>query len=168
MNRKRTGVFTISGLLLILCLLTVALMSRPARALPLPPTIAGYPLHSHIFGPDAVQELHRMHDSSFPLTGAAIGLYGQGDAVLWVSETWGSIGARLLEWRMTTTIDRVESPFDPVGERTINGTRVHELTGMGQFHYYFRVGNRLYWLAINAERAEQGLQEVLTFATLSK
>ncbi len=109
-----------------------------------------------------------MHDSSFPLTGAAIGLYGQGDAVLWISETWGGLGARVLEWRMTVSIAREDSPFEPVGERVVAGTRVYELTGMGQFHYYFRAGNRLYWLAINAERAEQGLQEVLTFATLSR
>ncbi len=159
----RTALLVI-GVLLVVCLLVVALVSRPAAPLPLPERVAGYTLRAHVFGPEAAAEIRRMHRGTFPLTAAAIGVYGNGDAVLWVGQTWGRPGAWALERSMTAAISRTESPFLPVGERLVNGVHVYELEGMGQRHFYFRVGNRVYWLAVSPERAEQALAEVIRFA----
>src|SRR3990172_85166 len=55
------------------------------------------------------------------------------------------------------------SPFSPVGERQ-DGTRiVYELDGMGQKHFYFQSGKMIVWLAVNPERAEEALTQVLKF-----
>lgn len=157
-------VWIATGLLLVVCFLSIAVISRPARPLPLPRTIAGYPLRAHLFGAEAAAEIRRMHKGTFPLTAAAIGVYGNTDAILWVSETWGSIGAWLLEWSMTEAIARQKTPFRPLGVRTVSGIRVHVLSGLGQRHFYFRLGNRVYWLAVNPESADPGLQEIIDFA----
>ncbi len=163
-TKTRASIWVGFGVLLFLCFMLIALVSRPEDALPLPRAIAGYPLRSHTFGPEAADEIRRMHRGTFPLTGAAIGIYGNSDAILWVAETWGGVGASILERGMTEAIERVDSPFTPVGVRNVQGVKVHELTGTGQVHFYFRLGNQVYWLAIAPERAEQGLQEVLEFA----
>ncbi len=165
MRRSRLPLFLIAtGLLLVVCFLSIALISRPERPLPLPRTIAGYPLRTHLFGAEAAAEIRRMHKGTFPLTAAAIGVYGDTDAILWVSETWGSVGAWLLERSMTEAIARQETPFQPLGVRSVDGIRVYALRGLGQSHFYFRLGNRVYWLAVNPESADQGLQEVIDFA----
>lgn len=152
------------GILLIVSLLVVAVASRPAAPLPLPERVAGHSLRAHVFGPEAAAEIRRMHRGTFPLTAAAIGVYGNGDAVLWVGQTWGRVGAWALERSMTATISRTESPFRPVRERDLNGVHVYELEGMGQRHFYFRVGDRIYWLAVSPEWADRALAEVIRFA----
>ncbi len=146
------------------CVILAFLLTRPARAIPIPMQVAGYPLRAHLFGPDAAREIRDMHRGTFPLTGAAIGIYGNRDATVWVSEIWGEWGAALLMHSMTKAIARVDSPFEPVGERLVDGIQVYELTGMGQAHFYFRVRNQVYWLAIRPTRAEAGLRDILAFA----
>ncbi len=166
MTRRRFAVGCAGVLLVVvlLALIPVWVFSQPEKALPIPGRIAGYPLRGHVFGPEAAEEIRNMHRGTFPMTGAAIAIYGNMDAVLWVSETWGSIGAYLLERGMTRAIAKGDTPFEPLGTRQVRGVTVYELTGMGQMHYYFRVGDMVYWLAVNEEKAEEALDEVVAFA----
>jgi hypothetical protein len=46
----------------------------------------------------------------------------------------------------------------------MEGTQVVSLDGMGQKHYYFRVGRDLYWLAVIPGSAEAALGELLANA----
>ena len=55
------------------------------------------------------------------------------------------------------------SPFTPIGERSIAGRTVYELTGMGQQHFYFQSGRLVIWLAVDPPAAEPVLQAVLDF-----
>ncbi len=160
-------------ILLAIVLLLAALTLRPGNPapLPIPVQIADLPLRGHLFGPEAAEEIQRLHRSRFPLTGAAIAIYGADppEAMIWVARTWGDLGARLLTAWMTRAIERSDnSPFTPTGQRQVQNIRIYELTGMGQIHYYFQIGDRVYWLAVNPDQADQGLQDLLQFALASE
>lgn len=151
------------GLLIPGAIGTAAFFARPAP-LPVPPAVADLPLHAHQFGAEAARSLVRLHRRRFPVTGAAMAMYGTAEATLWVARSWSGWGAARMTGRMTRAIAEGDSPFTPQGEQPIDGVTVYALTGMGQRHYYFRVDDRIYWLAVVPERADQALQEILAFA----
>jgi len=150
------------GLGLVL-LAGLMLLSRDPAPLPVPSQTAGLPLRAHLFGSEAADAIRQIRRTRFPLTGAAVAIYGSDSppATVWGARTWG---ARLLTVWMTQAITRSDTPFTPVGSRRVSGVLVHELTGMGQAHFYFQVRDRVYWLAATPGRADQGLQALLGFA----
>lgn len=142
----------------------VVFISGPPQPVSIPPSIADLPLRAHLFGPEAAAEIERLHRRRIPMSGAAVAIYGEGNAVLWVSEAWIPLGAWVLEQRMTQRIRTAETPFTLKEEREVNGVRVYVLEGTGQMHYYFHVGARLYWLAVDPPLAEVALDDLLRFA----
>ena len=140
------------------------LRTQVPAPLPIPPTVAGLSLRAHLFGQDAADEINRLHRGNFRLTGAAVALYGDAAATVWIGGTQDVSRASLITSQMTKSIARSNNPFTPVGERQLRGIDVYELTGMGQIHYYFQVGNRIYWLAVEPYLADQGLSDLLDFA----
>ena len=64
---------------------------------------------------------------------------------------------------MKMAIEKAESPFTPVGVRNISERTVHELTGMGQQHFYFQSASLVIWLAADEPIAETALAEALDF-----
>ncbi len=155
--------------LLVGTLLLAGLMSsaRDPAPLPVPSQMAGLPLQSHQFGSEAADAIRRLHRTPFPLTGAAVAIYGTDSpsATLWVARSWRIWGARLLTAWMTRAIAGSDTPFTPVGSRREQGILVYELTGIGQTHFYFQAGDRVYWLAVAPDRADQGLRDLLGFAS---
>ena len=133
-------------------------------ALPIPYEVAGLPIQMHLVGPEADEEIARLHRGSFALTGAAIALYQNAEATVWVGGAESTAKTRLIVYQMTQSIARVDSPFTPVGQRRLRDLDVYELVGMGQAHFYFQVDDRVYWLAITPDRVDRGLQDLLDFA----
>lgn len=168
-RRPLWRLWIIAGLVIVLLagvlsILTLLAFSRPPSPVPVPSRVAGVPLRAHLFGQEAADEIVRLHRSRFPLTGAAVAVYGETTAILWVGQTWGDGGAQVLLWWMTRAIERSDSPFRPVGQRRVRDVLVYELRGMGQTHFYFRVEDRIYWLAVDPDLAGRGLQELVDFA----
>ena len=170
--------WTLIGLGLILLVGTL-LMGRPAlfshvpspssvppevAFLSIPPKIVDLPLRSHLFGRQAAEEISRLHRGTFPLTGATIATYADSATIVWVGAAENVAGANKLIFQMTQSIAWSNTPFTPVGERHLRGIDVYELNGMDQIHYYFQVSDRIYWLAVASDEAEQGLQDLLDFA----
>ncbi len=158
------GLVLLAGTLLLAGLMSSA---RDPAPLPVPSQTAGLPLRTHLFGSEAADAIRQLHRTPFPLTGAAVAIYGTDSpsATLWVARSWGGWGARLLTTWMTRAIAGSDTPFTPVGSRREQGVLVYELTGMGQTHFYFQVGDRVYWLAVASDQAEQGLRDLLGFAS---
>lgn len=131
----------------------------------LPETIAGLSLAQSRYGTEAVSEVTRLHDKSFPLSSGAFGMYGRSDqmAMLWVTGAPVQPVAKQMVTAMEEAIAKGESPFTPVGVVEVNGRSVYELTGMGQRHYYFRSGSEVIWLAADEELADTALTEALDF-----
>ncbi len=131
----------------------------------LPDTIAGLSLSQVSYGPEAVAEVTRLHNKSFPLSSGAAAMYGHSSemVMLWVTGTPAQPLAAKMVSDMKTAIEKVESPFTPVGVRKISDRTVHELTGMGQQHFYFQSASLVIWLAADEPIAETALAEALDF-----
>ncbi len=140
-----------------------AALQNPTAA-PLPGKIIELPLTSELDGNPAVSELTRMHGKGFPLTSAAIGMYGSEHQItIWVSGTpFTPITSRMTD-SMRTRIAESNSPFTPVSERIDGKRTVFELEGMGQKQYYFQSGKLLVWMAAAPDLSTQALEQVLKF-----
>ncbi|HET6444269.1 MAG TPA: hypothetical protein VFI27_06775 [candidate division Zixibacteria bacterium] len=130
-----------------------------------PETIAGLSLSQASYGLDAVSEVTRLHEKSFPLSSGTAAMYGQsGEMVmLWVTGTPAQPLATKMIADMETAIGKTKSPFTPVGVRNISDRAVYELNGMGQKHFYFQSAASVIWLAADEPIAEITLAEALDF-----
>jgi len=138
-------------------------LSRPGSA-PLTDQLAGLSLVQQTQGSQAVGEINRLHGKEFPLTSAAVGLYGtQGSATLWVSGVPAGFMAERILSAMRERIAENRSPFTPTGERQDGKRILYELDGMGQKHFYFQSENLVIWLAVEPSLAEPVLEQALEF-----
>jgi hypothetical protein len=140
-----------------------AATATPKEA-PLPSTLAGLPLTYHLFGPQAAAEVTRLHGKSFALSSAALGIYGEDkQATLWVSGAPVSLLAARMVHEMQTKIAQGNSPFIPLEDISLQNHRIYQLEGLGQRHYYYQSKSYVIWLAVDAEFAEQALEDLLAF-----
>ncbi len=139
-------------------------ISTPSAA-ELPDQITGLPLTQANYGPEAVEEITRLHDQSFPLSSGAFGMYGrEGNMImLWVTGTPARFMASRMVSDMEEAIAGSESPYTPIGAQEMNGRTVYVLKGMEQQHYYFQSEATIIWLAADHTFANRALAEVLAF-----
>ncbi len=139
------------------------LMQNPG-AVPLPNEIAGLPLDNAYYAMRAVEDFSSLHGQNFALVGGAVGQYlDHSEVVIWVGEAPLAIMAFEMTLRMERVIGKGHSPFLPLGNYNQGNIRVYELEGLGQRHFYFRVGRLVIWLAADALVAEQALADTLFF-----
>lgn len=138
-------------------------VENPSPA-PLPEQVVGLPAARRTTGWQAVGEISRLHRKEFPLSSAAVGVYGSDQKVtLWVSGAPLELFAARMLSSMQDAIARGNSPFTPVGEERIGDRVIYVLNGMRQKHFYFQSGNLLIWLAADPSVAEKALKEILDF-----
>ena len=138
-------------------------LNRPASA-PLPDQLAGLSLVQQANGPQAVAEIDRLYGKDFPLTSAAVGVYGvESKATLWVSGLPVRFMAGRILDSMRNRIAGSRSPFKPAGEYKDGNRTIYELEGMGQKHFYFQSKNLVIWLAVDEPLAGQALEQALAF-----
>ncbi len=137
-------------------------LARPGQVA-VPSSLAGERLSQQLTGVEAVDDISRLHAKQFPLVSGAKAVYGGGAATLWVSGAPAAPMAAEMVRVMTAKIAEGQSPFTPLPTRTVRGTSVHELTGMGQRHFYFQAGALVLWLAVDETAAETALQDVLAY-----
>lgn len=131
---------------------------------PLPEQVAGLSAVRRTTGWQAAGEISRLHRKQFPLSSAAVGVYGSDRQVtLWVSGAPLELFAALMLSSMQEAIGRGNSPFTPVGEERIGERVIYALDGLGQKHFYFQSGKLLVWLAADPSLAEEALMEVLDY-----
>ncbi len=129
-----------------------------------PRTIAGLSLSEYLDGEQAIIQVEQLHGKGLGagLDEAWLATYGTGGAAtLWVSRSVRLQDAEALMERMKTKIAAGTSPFTHPQTMTAQGVEVQALDGMGQKHYYFRVGRDLYWLAIEPGLGDAGLRELV-------
>lgn len=166
--RRIAAIFWIgAGLLLVVGGIGYSLysqaLSQPGPA-PLPDRLAGLSLVQHTRGVQAVDEINHLHGKDFPLTSAAVGVYGtENKATIWVSGApAGFIAAKILT-AMRDRIAEGRSPFTSTGERKYGRRIIYELEGLGQKHFYFQSKNLVVWLATDDSITEQALEQTLAF-----
>lgn len=127
----------------------------------LPASLAGLPLTEKVTGQAALAEIEQLHNKRFPLTAGAIAYYEGGSATVWISSTWAPLLAARQVKVMTERIAEDRSPFTLMGTIEVENIPVYVLSGMGQMHYYFQRGQRVVWLAVPPQLAEQGLIDLI-------
>ncbi|MFH1185524.1 MAG: hypothetical protein V1755_10870 [Chloroflexota bacterium] len=133
---------------------------RPA-AIPLPKHIADLSMSSEMTGTQATEEFDMLHGQQFPLTAGSVGIYGEGQATLWIAGApFGFMAANLVS-AMRDRIAEGRSPFAPVREIQDGGRVVYELEGMGQKHFYFQSKNLVIWLAADPAIADVAVHQIL-------
>jgi len=140
-------------------------LQNPALA-PIPERVAGLALTQSLFGKEAIAEFTRLHGNEFPLVSGAMGMYGSSHSVtLWVAGATAPLtaGKMVIAMRDKIASTSGRSPFLPIGEREAGSRTVYELDGMGQKHFYFQSGKLIVWLAVDPERAEEILTQILNF-----
>lgn len=167
MKRFLPPILILLGLLLVITSATYFIYNQKiiqpdiAR---LPSQVAGLALSQTYTGKSAVDEIARMHQADFPLTSAAIGMYGNNNQVtVWVAGVpWGWMATRLVQ-AMEKSIAEEDTPFTPTGVLTIGKRPIYELEGLDQKHYYFQSDNLLVWLAVEHELSSQALSEIMEY-----
>lgn len=129
----------------------------------LPDQLAGQRLTDSLNGPEAVDEINRLHGINFTLSYGLVGIYGNELATIWVSGSPDPETARQMIMDMRDRIAEVRSPFINARVREIGNQLVYELEGLGKKHFYFQSGSRVIWLAAEPMLAEQALREVLEY-----
>jgi hypothetical protein len=125
----------------------------------MPKSLAGESLIAQKSGAVALTEIESLHGKGFDLTDGTVVRYG--DAMVWVAKAKDDATAQAMVDTMSRRIAEGRSPFTPTGTRQVNGRMVWTLTGMGQSHFYWQVGDKVTWLAISPDLAEQGLRELI-------
>jgi hypothetical protein len=166
MKKRVPVVLILAGFLLIGFAASYAVWSatldQPGAA-PLPPELVGIPLSQSAVGKAAAIEINNLHHLEFPMTSASVGVYGPGQAILWVAGTPVNLLAERMLVEMREKIAEGNSPFSPTGARQDGKRPIYELDGLGQKHFYFRSGSLLIWVAADAEQAEQALAQTLEY-----
>jgi hypothetical protein len=130
----------------------------------LPKSLAGLPLSTANYGPDAVAEITSLHQKDFSLLSGAMGMYGtERQIAVWVARFSSSSTAAQMVSSMREKISAGNSPFSPTREQRIGARTIYELDGMGQKHFYFQSGDLVIWLSANIESADQGFNAILEF-----
>ena len=172
MPLRRLGpwLLVLAGLLLLgagaLRLIIGRAATNPSAA-PLPPQVAGQALWTADTGRQAAFEISRLHQQSFPLVSAAVGIYqGDHNAQIWASGfSFGWMAGRMEQAMRQSILSDPNLPFRLLDEREVDGRRVAVLEGMGQQHFFFTSGRLVIWLAADPEIAEQALRDTLAFYT---
>jgi len=135
------------------------------EAAPLPQVVAGQPLWTADTGRQAAFEISRLHQQSFPLVSAAVGIYqGEYNAQIWASGlSFGWMARRMEQAMRDGILADPNLPFRLTDQREMEGRTVSILEGMGQQHFFFTSGRLVVWLAADPEIADQALRDTLRF-----
>jgi hypothetical protein len=131
-----------------------------SRSAPLPAALGGQPMTAHSDGAAAVNAIEELHGRGFGLSGGEVAQYGTARA--WIGQTRNDAGARAMIDTISQQIAEGHSLYRPTGTRQLAGHTVYALTGEGQQHFYWQSGSRVVWLAVDANRAERDLTELVT------
>lgn len=127
----------------------------------LPKHIADLTLNTELAGAEALKEFEMLHGKAFGLTSGSVGIYGQGQAKLWIAGAPFGFMAANLVGAMRDRIAEGRSPFMAIGQMQDGGRAVYELEGMGQKHFYFQSNNLVVWLAADPAVADVAIHQAL-------
>lgn len=129
-----------------------------------PSSLAGVPATRYLEGDGARLETEQLHGKALGagLDEAYLVSYGDEQATLWVTRALEERDAVDLFERMKLKIAQSETPFTNPKTLTVAGVSAEALDGMGQKHYYFRIGRDLYWLAVAPAAADASLDELVS------
>jgi len=146
-----------------LALLAVSFRGQVLRKPAFPPHLGGLELTHQVSGPEAIRDIERLHGVRMDMADASIFHYSAGGerVQVWVARAPSEKGAEDLLQRMTLGMEGGDSPFTPPRPQIMDGQEVFFSQGQGAYHYYYRKGDRVIWVQIEARDPQLLLQEAL-------
>lgn len=129
----------------------------------LPPLLHGLELVERQSGPEAAAAIGDLHESGVAPAESHVGYYGQEGprAILYRSLFASQEEAHSQVQAMARRIGSGRGGFGHHIEADVLGTRVHQVFGYGQVHYFYARGETITWMAASPEVARAILAEVL-------
>lgn len=130
----------------------------------LPEAIGSLRLTHIVSGEEARQEIDRLHGKRLSFQKGYIGTYeGENrEAKLWVSEYGSDREATEAIGKMARMMKLSEQKnFWHFQEIPIEGVTVFFAMGMGQAHYFFYKGIKVFWLAVDPSQARAAVRDLL-------
>lgn len=116
-----------------------------------------------IAGEQALNSVSMLHGKDIPMKQAYVATYqGQGnqEMTLWYSETNNPQDAQLLFQSMDEKMPNSEA-FKDYKTVKLDNQDYKFVTGMGQDHYYWLIGNRVLWIAVQGSDSLKVLKEII-------
>lgn len=113
---------------------------------PAPTQLAGYNLVQAVSGPQAVDDVSRLHGTDIEIVDAWIGHY-EGGGEVWVAQASSEAKARELVDDMVTDIQDGGSPFRGLARQQFRGMPVYAVEDWRQIHYFYQRGTQVVWVA---------------------
>lgn len=132
---------------------------------PLPARLGDAPLVRRVQGAEARDIVDRMHGKGVAPLYSHIGFYGDAlgsAAVLYASVYERATEATGADEKMRVRIAGAGGVFSGYGEYLVAGRTISGCDGLGQRHYFFTAGSRLYWIAAPPASAFALAQEMIT------
>lgn len=155
---KKTGI-----LFQVVVLILLAGCSDNSQEVLIPSFLGGLSLQEKISGKDAAAIIAKLHRKEVAPLESAIGYYGTGGrlATLYVSTYDSRQKAQQILTEMSGRIGSGSSGFWHHQNFKVKDREIQMVLGQGQVHYFFVKNQSVYWLAIQANKAEQALAELL-------
>lgn len=136
------------------------LITHP-RIISLPDQVAGLQITDYKSGIQAATDFVNLHGTQFPITSAAIGVYGDNQITVWAAGAPLTFMASGMIEAMREKIAEGNSPFMSLSEINNGRRKVYVLEGMGQRHFYFQSRSLVIWLTAEPAFAEETIQQIL-------
>ncbi len=127
---------------------------------PAPGELAGYYLVGAVTGPEAIDDIDRLHGTGIEIVDAWIGRY-QGDGGVWVSRASDEAKAQELLDDMVSNIQDGGSPFSGLTRQEFQGMPVYAVRDARQVHYFYLQETQVVWVATPPGAEESFLLDVL-------
>ncbi|HHM24285.1 MAG TPA: hypothetical protein ENJ23_04510 [Bacteroidetes bacterium] len=163
--------FGIAGVLLLVSLGIggFAGCSRSPRNPLIPPKLGDLKLQKKWLGEQATEMVMKLHGKTVRPAPSlnAVAIYGEERPpnTLYVSVYSTVELAKEALQRMADRIGPGAYGFSHHGKFTVQSLPVHFVLGHGQVHFFFARGARLYWLAVDATKAQAALADLLGVKT---
>lgn len=136
----------------------VAAPDAPATRL-LPSSLGTLDRAWSVTGEEALDQVRGLHLGTFAMAEAEVAGYGD-DATVWVATPTRPDAVDRYVTRMAEAIASADTPFSPPTESP-NDPGVWRTEGTGQQHVFFAADGAIWWLAADADDAQDALSALL-------
>lgn len=131
---------------------------------PVPQALGPMKLERLQSGEEARKAIGKLHGKPLKFHEGYIASYKDGGktATIWISVYDSENAAKKELARMADGIKMGNGEvFRHFKELSIKGVAVYFVTGMGRAHYFFKIGTRMFWLAVEPSEARQAIRDLL-------
>lgn len=131
-------------------------------ALTFPNEVAGLKLVNLSQGKEALSQINKLHGKEIALKNGYVLNYQRKEerATIWISESKNVKEAEILLEQMVKGIKKGSRIFGHFREEKVGENLVYSVLGMGQKHFLYQKGDKVFWVAVNWDIAQKFSEKV--------